>query len=1320
MTHAEHPEAQALFGIAVIGMAARFPGASDVDQFWHNLTAGVESIRPFTEEELAAAGVDEATRNDPRFVNAGAPMPDADRFDAPFFDISAREAEIMDPQHRVLLETAWEALEDAGYAPDHAPGLVGVFAGVGPNTYFQRNLATRPEILQLLGRYAILLASEKEYATTRVSYKLNLTGPSVSVSTACSTSGVTIHMACQSLLNGECDMALAGGARIAAPLTGGYLYEEGGIPSPDGHCRAFDAQARGTVVGNGVGLVVLKRLAEAVEDGDNIYAVIKGSAINNDGALKVGFTAPSIQGQAAVISEALAIADIEPETMGYVEAHGTGTSLGDPIEIAALTEAYRQWTDRKRYCPIGSVKTNIGHLDAGAGVAGVIKAALALDHGQIPPSLHFEEPNPEIDFDNSPFYVNTELAPWPADASPRRAAVSSFGLGGTNAHIVLEEAPVAGPSAPSRTHQLLLLSARSDAALARATKNLTEHLKRHPDVCLADVAYTLQTGRRAFERRSMLVCQDVEDALSALDPPDPRRLIKSTKGPLERDVVFMFSGQGAQYVNMGLGLYENEPVFRQEIDRCSGILRPLLGRDLRAILYPEQANLEDATHVLQQTAFTQPALFVIEYALTKLWLSWGVQPQAMVGHSIGEYVAACLAGVFSVEEALSLVVDRGRLMQGLPAGSMLAVFLPAQELKQLLDGALDLAVINAPSLCVVSGTHEAIESLENSLVRQEVGCRRLHTSHAFHSRMMEPIIEPFTARVGRVRLAPPTIPVISNVSGTWMSPEEATNPAYWATHLRQTVRFSDGLQELLNEPGRVFLEVGPGRTLQTLAKQHLRRSGEHIVLPSTRHPKEQGSDQAVALTSLGQLWMTGVPIDWSSFYDGERRQRVSLPTYPFERKRYWITPAKLQYASDRPTPGSGEEREETSSVPQEEAGQVVANSYEGAPRGEVEKTITTLWQNLLGVEQVRVYDDFFDLGGSSLLALRLFSQINQEFGRNLPLATLFEAPTVEQLADILRDEEWTASWSPLVEMQSGSGWPPFFFPHAAGGNILIYRDLARHLGSDRPVYGLQAQGLDGEQPFLHTIEEMAARYVREVQTVQSEGPYLLGGYCMGGTVALEMAKQLYAGGHQVGVLAFFETYNWFNRPPLPKWSRLYYYWQKLDFHLRNFLLLDREGKRRFLHEKVKALRSRTGVWYGTALAMAGLGAKQRGGQHSLVAELWAINERAPFHYDPGIYPGRITNFLPLKEYASNKAPSMDWEPVAAGGVDTIRLPAYPAGMMVEPFVRQLGLELRTRIDAALKDDQRHEPESDDGQTAEAHGSETSASTSVCLNWDNRA
>jgi phthiocerol/phenolphthiocerol synthesis type-I polyketide synthase E len=565
-----------------------------------------------------------------------------------------------------------------------------------------------------------------------------------------------------------------------------------------------------------------------------------------------------------------------------------------------------------------------------------------------------------------------------------------------------------------------------------------------------------------------------------------------------------------------------------------------------------------------------------------------------------------------------------------------------------------------------------------------VGCRHLHTSHAFHSRMMEPIVETYAARVGQVRLGPPNIPFVSNVSGTWISPEESTSPSYWAAHLRRTVRFADCLGELLNEPNRVLLEVGPGRTLDMLTKQHPAKSRDHIVLSSTRHPREQRSDQAHILATVGQLWMAGVSIDWSEFYAGERRRRVPLPTYPFERKRHWINPAQLQAAVDPTMPGLQEEPDEISSAGRDHTGQIAASSYEGAPRDEVERTIATLWQDLLGVEQVRVYDDFFDLGGSSLLALRLFAQIDQKLGKNLPLATLFEAPTVEQLADLLRDEDWNATWSSLVKMQAGDSRPPLFLVHAAGGNVLIYRDLARHLGSDQPVYGLQAQGLDGEQPFLTTIEEMAARYVQEVQSVQPEGPYFLGGYCMGGTVALEMANQLSAMGQEVGLVACFETYNWINRPPRPRWSRLYSYGQKLEFHLRNFLLLDPEGKRRFFHEKAKVLGIRIGVWYGMLLSKMGSRAQQRGGQNSLVAQLWDTNERAPFHYDPGNYPGRITNFLPVKEYASNKYPGMDWESVAAGGVETHVLPIYPAGMMVEPFVEQTAAQVRDCIDRVLE------------------------------------
>jgi len=1118
------PAGDDLFGIAIIGMAGRFPGARNVDEFWRNLQEGVESIRPFTADELAASGVDEETLAKPSFVNAGAIMPEADAFDASFFGITSREAEIMDPQHRVLLETAWEALEDAGYDPERYGGSIGIYAGVGPNTYFQKNLATRPELLQMLGRYAVMMAGEKEYAVTRVSFKLNLTGPSVSVNTACSTSGVAIHIACQSLLNQECDMALAGGGRIGVPLTGGYLYEEGGIPSPDGHCRAFDAQARGTVSGSGVALVVLKRVADAIRDGDRIHAVIIGSAVNNDGARKVGFTAPSIQGQARVISEALAVANVDPESIGYVEAHGTGTSLGDPIEIAALTEAYRKWTDKKGYCPIGSVKTNIGHLDAGAGVAGVIKAALALEHEQIPPSLNFENPNPEIDFANSPFYVNSKLSPWPASpvraagAAPRRAAVSSFGLGGTNAHIILEEAPPVAPGGPGRAHQLLLLSAKSDAALAQATQSLAEHLRRHPSVSLADVAYTLQAGRRAFEKRRMLVCQDVGEALAALDPLDPRQVITAVREPAEREIVFMFSGQGSQYANMCLELYESEPVFRKEVDHCATVLKPLLARDLREILYPKDANLEEAELTLQQTAYTQPALFVIEYALARLWLSWGIRPAAMIGHSIGEYVAACLAGVFSLEDALAVVAARGRLMQELPEGAMLAVPLSPGELQPLLDGQLlDLAVVNAPSLCVVSGDRHAIELLEQALASKGITCRPLHTSHAFHSGMMEPIMEAFRTRVDQARPGSPGIPFVSNVTGTWITPEEATNPGYWASHLRQTVRFSDGLAELLKVPGRILLEVGPGRTLEMLARQHPDRATETMVLASTRHPKEQRSDQAFIMNTLGQLWLAGASIDWSEFHAGERRCRLPLPTYPFERRRYWIDPAQLQYAAAARAPGlPAQDAASPAGLPA--VGETDTAIRAGAPRNAVERSLADLWRGLLGVDQLTIHDNFFDLGGSSLLATRLFTQVADVFGKKLPLATIFEAPTIEQLARLLDQSPGPASHTSLIKMRDGRSSIPLYYVPGNMGNIFIdLKYLARHLDSDRPLYAFQ-DGIGHPS----RIEALAAHFIKDIQAIQPQGPYLLAGSCLGAAVAFEMAQQLRRMGERVALLALVE------------------------------------------------------------------------------------------------------------------------------------------------------------------------------------------------------
>lgn len=874
-------------GIAIVGMAGRFPRARNLDQFWQNLRDGVEAISFFTDEELRAAGVDAALLRDPAYVKANGILEDAELFDASFFGINHREAEMMDPQHRIFLECAWEALENAGYTSDSYHARIGVYAGHGLTSYLLSNLySNRQSILALSGGQS-LLGNEKDYLSTRVSYKLNLNGPSLSVQTACSTSLVAVHLACQSLLNGECSMALAGGVTISIPQKVGYKYEEGGIMSPDGHCRAFDAAAKGTAPGSGVGIVVLKRLEDALADGDTIHAVIKGSAINNDGSQKAGYTAPSIEGQAAVISEALHMAGVEASSIGYVEGHGTGTVLGDPIEVAALTQAFRAGTEAKEFCALGSVKTSIGHADTAAGVAGLIKTVLALKHKQIPPSLHFQEPNPGIDFANSPFYVNARLTEWPTNGTPRRAGVSSFGIGGTNAHVIVEEAPHVASAGTERPLHLIPLSAKTASALTTTAQNLAEHLKQHPELNIADVAHTLQRGHKSFDHRLVLVCRDLVESVDALESHGDARVVTAVQETNDHPVMFMFPGQGAQHPGMGAELYEVEETFREQMDLCSDLLNPHLGCDLRALLYPALDQTEEAAEQLKQTIFTQPALFAIEYALAKLWLSWGVRPRAMIGHSIGEYVAACLAGVMSLEDALTLVAARGRLMQSLPGGAMTSVTLPEAELASLLDERLSIAAVNGPSFCVISGETEAVEEQEKLLTDRGHLCRRLHTSHAFHSAMMDSILEPFVELVKTIKLSAPQLPYISNVTGTWVTATEATDPHYWARHLRETVRFDAGVTELAKIPNAVLLEVGPGRTLTKLTQSHLQKGATLYSLPG---PQEKKSELRTMLDAVGALWLAGRQIDWAGFSSGRRQRRIPLPTYPFERKRYWIEP----------------------------------------------------------------------------------------------------------------------------------------------------------------------------------------------------------------------------------------------------------------------------------------------------------------------------------------------------------------------------------------------------------------------------------------------
>ncbi|GAA6615706.1 SDR family oxidoreductase [Scytonema sp. NUACC26] len=915
--------------IAIIGLTGRFPGAKNIDEFWGNLQKGRELISFFTDEELLSLGISSSILNNPHYVKARAILEDAELFDASFFGFNPREAEITDPQHRLFLECAWSALESTGYDSQTYKGTVGVYAGSSLSSYLL-NVYFNQNIIDSIDPQQLTIAGDKDFLTTRVSYKLHLEGPSYTVQTACSTSLVAVHLACQSLLNGECDMALAGGVSINASRKAGYMYTEGGIASPDGHCRAFDAKAQGTVGGEGVGIVVLKRLEDALRDRDTIHAVIKGSAINNDGSFKVSYTAPRIDTQAKVIRTAQIVAEVEPETITYIEAHGTGTALGDPIEIAALTQAFQASTQKKGFCAIGSVKTNIGHLDAAAGVAGLIKTVLALKHKQIPPSLHFTSPNPEIDFANSPFYVNTTLTEWQSNGTPRRAGVSSFGIGGTNAHVILEEAPIVEASSPSRPWQLLMLSAKTNSALETATTNLANYFREHPDLNLADAVYTLQVGRRAFEHRRTVVCRDIQDAVNALQ--EPRRVITSTQKTQKRSVAFMFSGLGTHYIDMALELYQTEPTFRACVDQCCDLLKPHLDLDLRDVLYPnrngengskqkqntpssgldlrkmlgrgeEQADV--ATQKLNQTFLTQPAIFVIEYALAQLWISWGIRPAAMIGYSIGEYVAATLAEVLSLEDALTLVAKRAQMIQDLPEGAMLAVALSESEIQPLLNEKISLSAINGSSLCVIAGATDAMEEWERQLSQQNLVGKRLQTSHAFHSVMMEAIAPAFGDLVKTFSLKPPKIPYLSNVTGTWITAEQATDPGYWVKHLCQPVRFAEGVQQLWQKDNPILLEVGPGQALISFASQCIESDNraKSLMLPSLQHSYEQQSDVAFLMNTLGRLWLIGVEVDWSSFYANEQRDRIPLPTYPFERQRYWIDAnpeAKLAARSQQP------------------------------------------------------------------------------------------------------------------------------------------------------------------------------------------------------------------------------------------------------------------------------------------------------------------------------------------------------------------------------------------------------------------------------------
>lgn len=1259
--------------IAIVGMAGRFPGADTVDEFWHNICDKKESITFFTPEELAREGVPEEMIRDPNYVPAKGVLKDVAGFDAAFFGFTPREAQITDPQQRLFLECAWQALEDAGCVPDQFNGRIGVYGGVGINQYLANNLSSQPDILAAVGDYPLILGNDKDFLCTRVSYKLNLNGPAMVVQTACSTSLVAVHTACQALLSEECDAALAGGVSLSRLGNTGYFYHEGMIMSPDGHCRSFDANAAGTVQGQGCGIVMLKRLDDALQNNDHIYAVISGSATNNDGSNKTGYTAPSVEGQAKAIRLAQASANISPSQITYIEAHGTGTPIGDPIEVEALRQTFRTDTraDTAKTCAIGSVKSNIGHLDAAAGVAGLIKTAKALEQKKLPPTLHFEKPNPKINFASSSFYVNTQLRDWKTDGDKRYAGVSSFGMGGTNAHVILTQAPSETPVDVARPWNLLTLSARTPAALESMTERLVQYLKTNPQQNFSNICYTLHVGRTLFSHRRHLVCRNAEQAIAELSLLNSQQVMTSYSKEKQKKIVFMFSGQGSQYVNMGRHLYQVELTFRNIVDECRAKISSKFIHVYEELSSADSKGLTDKIH---QTYITQPGLFIFEYALAKTLMSWGVEPDYMIGHSIGEYVAACLAGVFTLDQALELVAIRGQLMQELESGDMLSARISEQEALLLTNHDVSLAAVNGEQRCVFSGASHAIQYLHTQLNKRGIENRILHTSHAFHSHMMEPMLERFQAYVRRREPKAPQKPFVSSLSGEWITEQQATSPQYWSDHLRHCVRFHQGMNTLLSdretlqaEDGYILLEVGPGKVLTTLARQNTARMPSDSVLAVTRHAYEDVSDTQHLLSVLGRLWEQGVAVDWDAFYSNRQHYRVSLPTYPFERQSYWVE-AKQPHASaallSQSHESAGRSEEDDEPMPETSV----------APRNNIEDALWEAWANSLGRTDFGIYENFFDLGGDSLLAVNLIDQLQRTFQAPLSAPALIKMPTIAELSDYLQSFVGTPQLShnsaidnsPLIQIQRGSeGEVPLIMVHPIGGEVFFYRDLARHLGRRQPLFAIQAPSLSGAESPMTSVYQLAERYVSEIQNSGIKPPYLLGGASFGGLVAYEMAQQLEAVEQEVRLLVMIDT-----PAPAQMPNNLTDSAAILQYLLQGQLPLSLE--------KMRELETSAQIDY--VLNEARIQGKANVLPPHLGVPLfntWIAHQEATFDYQPQSYRHDVV-FFRHSEPMENFPPltHQPWLELVEGKMEVLQVPGNHISMNYAPHVRVLAEHLK--------------------------------------------